>query len=144
MRKNMTITILIIITAVASIAFAAALVGGIMLLLKSNGAYKIGIEQAATNKSIVDLIGNPIKPAFFVGGSVLGGGAFVAVRVTLLGSRAKGRLLIQAEYNGANYEFSQLKFFCNGKTVDLLNETAILQTEEFRGKVLLSSRQRKF
>jgi hypothetical protein len=80
----MTTTILIIIGAtVASTVFAAALVGGIMLLLKSNGAYKIGVEQAVNNKSIVDLIGNPIKPAFFVGGSVLGGGAFVALRVTL-------------------------------------------------------------
>ena len=137
----MTTTILIIIGAtVASTVFAAALVGGIMLLLKSNGAYKIGVEQAVNNKSIVDLIGNPIKPAFFVGGSVLGGGAFVALRVTLSGSRGKGRLLIQAQHNGASYEFSQLKLFCNGKIVDLLNETAVIQTREFNGKILLPGR----
>jgi hypothetical protein len=117
--------IAILILAV-SIVFSISLFAFIQIILKSTVAYKVGIKNAISSNSVVDLIGTPIKPSFFVGGRVKNGfmkNGFTMLRTKLKGPRESGKLeiFVRRKPDGG-VRFETLKFTSQEKVVDILNE----------------------
>ena len=90
---------------ILSIVFSAVLVVGIMLALRSNAAYRTGVEKACRSRTVIELIGEPVRAAFFVQGGIRGGGQLVRMRVPLSGPQGRGTVEIKARSSGAEYEF---------------------------------------
>ena len=113
----------------AAITFAAILIFGIMITLKSSIAYGKGVEKAKRSAAVITLIGEPVKEGLFIRGGVRGGGSITSLYASLYGPKGRGKLQIRALKSGEELQFEILKFYSGGEVVDLLSEGAVTVTQ---------------
>jgi hypothetical protein len=68
--------------------------------LKSNGAYRQGMDIARKDPAVIELLGSPVEGGFFVIGRTqgfLGGSEMANLRVSISGPRAHGTLYVFGE-----------------------------------------------
>ena len=105
-------------------------VGSILLVvaaaMKSGDAYKAGLAQAQANKEVVEAMGEPVEPGFFVGGSVnvSGPSGNADLAIPLSGPRGKGTLYLTAEKSAGQWVMKVLEVEVKDRTerINLLNE----------------------
>ena len=90
---------------------------------RSSGAYKEAVARARAHRGVLDALGGPIDPGFWVGGSihVSGASGSASLATPLHGSRADGMLRADARKAGGVWTFDRLQVQVRrGQTIDLL------------------------
>lgn len=112
------------------VVVAALFVGGIALFattaMKSSGAYEEGLATAQGSKDVLEAMGEPVKPGFFVTGSVSmsGSSGNADLAIPLSGPRGKGTLYLKAEKKAGRWkmELLELEVFGRNDRIQLLSE----------------------
>jgi Cytochrome oxidase complex assembly protein 1 len=110
------------------IVLIAAFVGGILMIVessvKSSGAYAQALAQAQANSQVADKIGRPVKPGWFVSGSVnvSGDSGDADISFPIHGPIGKGKVYAVAKKSAAVWQFETLQVEVNGQAdrIDLL------------------------
>ena len=105
---------LIVVCVVVIIIGAAA-------LMKSSGAYQLGVDTALANSTVQDVLGTPLKTGFFVTGSISESGASgsAELSVPLSGSRQSGTLAVIATKEEDTWRLESLTLEVGGQTYQI-------------------------
>lgn len=98
--------------------------GTIMGSIKQSGAYTGGMELATSDERVQDALGEPIKDAWMVSGSVntSGGSGEAELSIPLKGSKSSGTLYLEADKSAGVWGFDVAQVKVDGKTIDLLEQ----------------------
>jgi hypothetical protein len=102
---------------------------------RSSGAYKEAVARARSHRGVLDALGGPIDPGFWVGGSihVSGSTGSASLATPLHGSRGDGMLRAEARKAGGVWTFDRLLVQVRGgATIDLLSGDPRLPALEIR------------
>lgn len=80
--------------------------------VKQSEPYLQGLNYARSNPAVIDLIGVPMEPGFFVGGSMPTPNeqGMVDLAITLTGPKGKGVILIAGQNLGNEWHYKRLLF----------------------------------
>ncbi len=94
---------------------------GIASLLRSSGAYKLGIDTAMANSTVQDVLGTPLQAGFFVTGSLSESGASGTAEfsVPLSGSHQSGTLNMNATKEEDTWRLDSLVLDVGGQTYQI-------------------------
>ena len=112
------------------VALAAAGVGGFVWIFKtamtSSDAYRLAVERATRDAEVVEALGEPVEPGWFVSGSVevTGPSGTADIAVPMRGSRANGTLFVVAGKSAGEWTFERLELEVAGRRIDLLDTPA--------------------
>jgi hypothetical protein len=95
---------------------------GILSLMKSSGAYQLGLNTALASPTAQEILGTPIRDCMFVSGSVSEGGANGAadLSVSLSGPSHSGNLKIVATMEEGAWRLVALTLIVNDREYNLL------------------------
>ena len=108
-------------------SISAAGVAGFVWLFKtamtSSDAYRLAVERAMSDAEVVEALGEPIEPGWFVSGSVqvTGPTGTADIAVPLRGSRASGTLFVVATKSAGEWTFERLELEVEGRRIDLID-----------------------
>jgi hypothetical protein len=107
-----------ILLAVVFVAGAAWLA---LHFLKSNEAYRQGLQAALNSPAVIDALGEPITPGSVTSGSVkyVNGDASASLEVPLTGPKGSGTLCIEADRKQDQWKFTTLEVEINNGNVIL-------------------------
>ena len=88
---------LVLVLATGCIAFPVGLVVMIFGLIKNTSPYKVAVQEAATDQRIIELIGEPIEPGWWVSGSTETNGGKGSADLMIPISGPNGRMTIYVE-----------------------------------------------
>jgi hypothetical protein len=92
--------------------------------VKKSGAYQEAMEKARATPAVVEALGEPIEPGYFVSGSVSveGGSGEAKISIPLSGPKGKGTLYAEATKRANRWEFTLLELEVEGRSerIDLL------------------------
>lgn len=123
----------------AIVALAAAGAGGFVWFLKtvmtSSDAYKLAIERAVDHPAVIEALGEPVEPGWFVGGSVqvTGPTGSADLSIPVRGPKAKGTLYAVAEKSAGEWRFERLELETAGRRIDLLEPPEPAETDDAAG-----------
>jgi len=85
--------------AVAGVIGFGCLIFGVTKLLKSNAPYKDSIAAAQSNPDVIDALGEPVKPGFFLTGSlnINNGVGDVSFQIPVSGPNGSGTILVEGD-----------------------------------------------
>ncbi len=87
--------------------------------MKSSYVYIHSLNIAQSNKTLIQHIGEPIKPGFFVGGRI--GDSSSSIQIPISGSKASANILGIAKKSSGEWKFWVLNVTLeNGKIISLL------------------------
>jgi Cytochrome oxidase complex assembly protein 1 len=105
--------------------FAVTLITVITTSIRCSDAYKQAMTQSAANSQVRELIGEPIKPAWFISGqlNVSGSTGNANLSIPISGPRGKGTIRAVANKAGGVWRFTELQVIVEGQpgAVDLLS-----------------------
>ncbi len=105
--------------------FAVGLITVITTSFRSSDVYKQALTQATANSQVRELIGEPIKPAWFISGqlNVSGSTGSANLSIPISGPRAKGTIRAVANKTGGGWRFTHLQVIVEGQpaAIDLLS-----------------------
>ncbi|MFN7942813.1 MAG: cytochrome c oxidase assembly factor Coa1 family protein [Thermoanaerobaculia bacterium] len=111
----------LLLLVVLGIAACFSLVVG---AVKQSGAYQEALEKARATPAVIDALGSPIEPGYFVSGSVSveGGSGEAKLSIPLSGTKGKGTLYAEATKRADRWQFSLLELEVEGRSerIDLL------------------------
>jgi len=108
----------------------ALFVAGVVLfafgVMKSSGAFTEAVAAAEQDSRVIEILGEPIEPGWFVSGSINikdSSGAADLV-IPLEGSRSRGKLHVRATMSGGVWTFHELRLEAPGagRGISLLDE----------------------
>jgi hypothetical protein len=105
------------------VAFAAGIVFAVFGLMRRSEVYAYALEQARTNPSVVEALGAPIEPGWYLSGSVnlngASGNADIAIPIS--GSRGAGTVYAIATKRAGvwEYELLEVALASGGERIDL-------------------------
>jgi hypothetical protein len=108
------------------IAFAAGIVFFVFGLMARSDVYAHALERARSNSSVVEALGEPIEPGWYLTGSIHvngpSGNANIAIPIS--GSRGAGTVYaIATKHAGAwKYELLEVALASGGERIDLRGE----------------------
>ena len=108
------------------IGVAAAFVGGLVWAVRtamtSSEAYQLAVERAVRHPAVIETLGEPVEPGWFVSGSVevTGPAGTADISVPIRGSRGRGTLYVVAEKSAGEWSFERLELESGGSRYDLL------------------------
>jgi Cytochrome oxidase complex assembly protein 1 len=118
------------------IVLIAAFVGGILMIVvgsvKSSGAYTQALAQAQASPQVAEKIGRPVKPGWFVSGSVnvSGDSGDADISFPISGPIGKGKVYAVAKKSAGAWQFETLQVEVDGQAdrIDLLQGQPAGQT----------------
>jgi hypothetical protein len=109
----------------ALIVFFVLAIGGIFVALKHSDVYKLAMERARANATVVSALGDPISDGWLASGSTKLNGASGTADLTIPihGPLGKGRLTLKATKTMNEWSFDLLQAKIEGQenTIDLLD-----------------------
>jgi len=111
--------LIILLVGVAFVAAAFFLALGMM---KQSDAYKIAVDRAQQNQSVIDALGSPISAGTFVSGSshVEGPSGDAKLSIPISGPKGKGTVYVEATKSAGVWQFATLVVKI-GKTGEQIN-----------------------
>ena len=104
--------------------FIMSIFGVATTALKSSDAYAIAMSTAEHDPIVIAELGSPLKPGFFVSGSVnvSGGAGHATLEIPVSGSVRSGKVNAVAEKSAGVWSFSKLNVTVDGRpgALDLL------------------------
>jgi hypothetical protein len=93
------------------VAFAATIVGFVFWLIRSNEAYIEALERARTSPAVIEELGEPVEPGFWVGGSVntSGPSGEADLMFPIIGPDGSGTVYLEASKSGGIWSFERLE-----------------------------------
>ena len=88
---------LVLVLATGCIAFPIGLIVMIFGLIKNTTPYKVAVQEAETDQRIIELIGEPIEPGWWVSGSTETSGGKGSADLMIPVSGPDGRMTIYVE-----------------------------------------------
>jgi hypothetical protein len=114
----------------ALVALAAAGAAGFVWLLRtamtSSDAYRLAVERAVEHPAVVEALGEPVEPGWFVGGSVhvTGPTGDADLSIPMEGPKGEGTLFVVARKSAGEWSFERLELETDGGRIDLLEPDA--------------------
>lgn len=109
-------------------AFAGAIAGFVFWLIRSNDACSEALERASTSPAVIEALGEPVEPGFWVSGTINSSGpSGEADRMfPISGPAGSGRLYLEATKAGGRWSFDRLEVEVEEKSgrIDLLHRDA--------------------
>ena len=119
----------IVLTVFALPAAFIALVYGITAgAMRSSDPYQFAMDRASSNPKVVDMIGEPIKPGFFITGSLLtkGSSASAELSIPIFGPKNEARVYLDAKKHAGEWNYNSLIVeFTDSSRLDLLAEEEV-------------------
>lgn len=109
----------------AVVCLFGAVVGGLVYVLKTSDAYRLGVERLGQSRAATDLLGSPIATGFPMGSITTNGSSGEAVLdFSATGPGASGRIVLQAIETDGTWALTVLRLRTDGSTeaIDLLTE----------------------
>ena len=107
------------------LAFIAAIVGIVESSLKSSDAYGLAVARAQSDPRVVEAIGQPIQPGFFISGSinVSGDSGDADITIPISGPKGKGKIYATATKIAGQWHFATLQVEAQAQPgrIDLLH-----------------------
>lgn len=111
---------------VVVLGFVVLIVGFVMGLMKSSGAYTEALAAARENPAVTATLGTPIQPSWYVTGNIdlSGSSGHANLAIPILGPKGRGTLHVVAVKSEGEWEFRVLKLAVKGadERIDLLAE----------------------
>ena len=105
--------------------FVTILLTVIVTSFHNSDAYQQALTKAAENPQVHELIGEPIKPSWFISGqlNVNGGTGNANLSIPISGPKGKGSIRAVAYKSGGVWRFTYLQVSINGEpeSIDLLS-----------------------
>ena len=105
-------------------AFAATIVGFVFWLIRSNNAYVEALERARTFPAVIEALGDPVEPGFWVSGKIntSGPSGEADLMFPITGPRGRGTVYLEATKAGGVWDFERLEVEIeeSGERIDLL------------------------
>ena len=106
------------------LAFVAAVFGIVETAFKSSGPYIHAMAQAQTSSQVSDRIGQPLKPGWFVSGSINinGDSGDADISIPISGPKGKGEIYVVANKIAGDWQYKTLQVAVDGQPdrIDLL------------------------
>ena len=120
------------------ILLVVAFVGGIFLLvetsIKSSHAYTEAMTRAQQSPQVLEKIGQPLQPGWFISGSIntSGSSGNADFSIPLSGSKGKGTLYVVAKKSAGLWQFETLQVEVEGESqrIDLLQAEQKIPVEQ--------------
>lgn len=104
----------------------AALTYSVFGLIKSSDAYKLSLNDAITDQRVIELMGEPIKPGFFVTGSVhlSGSSGDANLSIPISGPKCSGKIITKMIKQG-DWKYISLIVIsdCSNETIVIINNS---------------------
>jgi Cytochrome oxidase complex assembly protein 1 len=112
---------------------ASLLVGAILLfvsalfgMMRSSEVYTVAMQRARDNPTVVEALGTPIEPGWYLTGEMNTSGASgnANLQIPISGPNGKGDLYIEAKKNAGRWDYQTLTVDIDGREaqIDLLTE----------------------
>lgn len=94
------------------VLFAGSIFFFVFGLLRNSGPAKLAIARSQSNPAVVQYLGQPIRPGFFVSGSenTSGPSGHAELSIPVSGPKAKGTIYLITDKNLGLWSFSELVF----------------------------------
>ena len=101
---------LVLVLATGCIAFAVGLVVMIFGLIKNTTPYKVAVQEAETDQRIIELIGEPIEPGWWVSGSTetSGGKGSADLMIPVSGPNGKMTIYVEAKKTAGEWTYETI------------------------------------
>ena len=103
--------------ALAAVGFFVALFFGILSLLKSSDAYQQAVAKAQASPAVVEALGQPVKPGWWLTGSInvsgTSGNADIAIPIS--GPKGNGTVYAVAVKQADQWRFKRLEVAVEGQ-----------------------------
>jgi hypothetical protein len=110
------------------IVFFGGIFGSVFYVLKNSEAYQLGVSRLQANTEAVNALGAPISTGIPSGKiSINGASGQAALEFSATGSKATGRLFVEAVKKDGVWSLTALKLKIDGRddVIDLLNESRV-------------------
>jgi hypothetical protein len=108
----------------ACVVFILAILGLVFGAIRSSEVYQKSIDGLSADPRIVEALGTPVKPGFFVGGSinVNGPSGSADISIPLSGPKGKGTLYVKANKDLGFWLFTSMILEVNetGERIELI------------------------
>jgi len=114
--RHLVVTILIGLVVVA-LGFVAALLFGVMALLKSSDVYREALAQARKSPAVVEALGEPVKAGWFMTGNinVSGPSGHADIAIPISGPKGAGTVYALADKQAGEWHFQRLEVGIDGR-----------------------------
>lgn len=94
------------------VLFAGTIIFFVFGLLRNSDPAKLAIARSQSNPAVVQYLGQPIRPGFFVSGSenTTGPSGHAELSIPVSGPKGKGTIYLIADKNLGLWSFSELEF----------------------------------
>jgi hypothetical protein len=102
------------------IALFVAFIAGIVLVvfgfIRSSEVYQYALERALTNQGVIEALGEPVEPGWYVTGSidVEAGGGSADISIPIAGPRGDATVLVVATRRAGRWEYDVLEVEVEG------------------------------
>jgi len=95
---------------IGGISFVVALIFFIGAIMKSSDAYQISLDQVTHHPQVIEAIGEPMEPGFFVSGQVniQGSSGYADISYGLTGPKAEATVYVRATKDMGQWLFSRI------------------------------------
>lgn len=116
----------LVVTGMALIAaFVLAIMSFVFGMMKSSEPYQTGLSRARADAAVVEALGEPITPGYFVQGNIDGSAASgeANLAIPLKGSRGAATLYVEANKRAGEWQYETLVVALDGgQRIDLRDE----------------------
>ncbi len=101
---------LVLVLATGCIALPVGLVLMIFGLIKNTTPYKVAIQEAASDQRVIDLIGEPIEPGWWVSGNTetSGGKGSTDLMIPVSGPNGRMTIYVEAQKSAGAWSYETL------------------------------------
>ena len=112
---------------IAYIFFALFIVGifsFVFGVIKESNVYKMSFNAVQNNPEVIEVIGTPIEPSYFVGGNIStsGAGGEASLQYTITGPKGEGETYVYATKKRGKWTMHELGVYveANNKTISII------------------------
>ncbi len=114
--RHWVVTIAMVVV-LAGVAFVAALLFGLLSLLKSSDVYKEAVSRAQHAPAVVEALGEPVQPGWWFTGNinVSGPSGSADIAIPISGPKGKGTVYAVATKQAGQWQFKLLEVAIDGQ-----------------------------
>jgi hypothetical protein len=120
-KANLSVVVSTITTIVVCIAVIFGILAIIIVPLKLNPAYRIGMDLIKNDPAVIEFFGSPVKPGFFIAGWIKGyryGGDKANLETSISGPKAHGTVgILGTETENGEWRVDDMSIHVDGKLV---------------------------
>jgi len=101
----------------AFVAFLAGIFLVVFGFLRSSDVYQYALERATSNEAVVEALGEPVEPGWYLTGSieVQGASGQADVSIPIAGPRGKGTIFVSARKTAGRWDYQVLEVEIEGR-----------------------------